>query len=130
MLCSIPLHLDALPNRAAPRDVEAALRDRYAGQEFVRVAPADPADRLEPQALNGTNLLELRVYGNERLRQALLVARYDNLGKGASGAAVQCLGLMLGLKLETRLATAGASGAPRDGAANHGFGETPHAAAE
>ena len=131
MLCSIPLHLDALPGgRVSPRDVEAVLRERYAGQEFVRVVPADPADRLEPQALNGTNLLELRVYGNERLRQALLVARYDNLGKGASGAAVQCLGLMLGLELETRLATAGASGASHDRAANHGFGETPPAAAE
>ena len=128
MLCSIPLHLDALPNgrRVSPRDIEAALRDRYADQEFVRVVPADPADRLEPQALNGTNLLELRVYGNERLRQALLVARYDNLGKGASGAAVQCLGLMLGLKLETRLP--GAAAAARDDA--RGFGETPPAAAE
>lgn len=123
MLCSIPLHLDALPGgRVGPRDVEAALRARYDGQEFVRVAPADPADRLEPQALNGTNLLELRVYGNERLRQALLVARYDNLGKGASGAAVQCLGLMLGAALETRLAAGGD---------RRGFGETPpHAAAE
>ncbi len=129
MLCSIPLHLDALPGRVAPRDVEAALRERYAGQEFVRVVPADPADRLEPQALNGTNLLELRVYGSERLRQALLVARYDNLGKGASGAAVQCLGLMLGLALETRLAgAAGAAPAANDEA--RGFGETPPAAAE
>ena len=130
MLCSIPLHLDALPGgRVSPRDVEAALRERYKGEEFVRVvAPADPADRLEPQALNGTNLLELRVYGNERLRQALLVARYDNLGKGASGAAVQCLGLMLGLRLETQLPGA-AGGAANDGAAR-GFGETPSAAAE
>ncbi len=135
MLCSMPLHLDALPGgrRVAPRDIEAALRERYAGQEFVRVVPADPTDRLEPQALNGTNLLELRVYGNERLRQALVVARYDNLGKGASGAAVQCLGLMLGLRLETRLATAapaaGAAPAPND-EAPHAFGETPPAAAE
>jgi N-acetyl-gamma-glutamyl-phosphate reductase len=76
-------------------------------------------------------MLELRVYGDERLRQALLVARYDNLGKGASGAAVQCLGLMLGLRLETRLpakATAAAAAAARGDA--HGFGETPPAAAE
>ncbi len=131
MLCSIPLHLDALPGgggggRVSPRDIEAALRDRYAGQEFVRVAPADPADRLEPQALNGTNLLELRVYGNERLRQALLVACYDNLGKGASGAAVQCLGLMLGLTLETRL---GGGGAAEAAPPSRGFGETPHSSA-
>ncbi len=128
MLCSIPLHLDALPGgRVSPRDIEAALRARYAGQAFVRVVPADPADRLEPQALNGTNLLELRVYGNERLRQAVLVARYDNLGKGASGAAVQCLGLMLGVALETRLG--GAPAAAHD-EARHAFGETPGAAAE
>jgi N-acetyl-gamma-glutamyl-phosphate reductase len=131
MLCSIPLHLDALPDRVAPGDIEAALRVRYAREEFVRVVPAEPHDRLEPQALNGTNMLELRVYGDERLRQALLVARYDNLGKGASGAAVQCLGLMLGLRLETRLpakATAAAAAAARGDA--HGFGETPPAAAE
>ena len=93
----------------------------------MRVVPADPADRLEPQALNGTNLLELRVYGSERLRQALLVARYDNLGKGASGAAVQCLGLMLGARLETRLAGASPDAAANDEA--HGFGETPPVAA-
>lgn len=129
MLCSIPLHLDILPGgRVGPRDIEAALRERYAGQAFVRVAPANPADRLEPQALNGTNLLELRVYSNERLRQAVLVARYDNLGKGASGAAVQCLGLMLGIKLETRLANAAAAVASNDEAA-HAFGETPPSAA-
>ena len=92
------------------------------------VCPADPGDRLEPQALNGSNLLELRVYGNERLRQCLLVARYDNLGKGASGAAVQCLGLMLGLQLETRLG--GGMAANDEAPMPCGFGETPPAAAE
>ena len=128
MLCSIPLHLDALPGRVAPRDIEAVLRERYAGQNFVCICPADPGDRLEPQALNGSNLLELRVYGNERLRQCLLVARYDNLGKGASGAAVQCLGLMLGLSLETRLG--GGIAANDEAPMPCGFGETPPAAAE
>ena len=53
--------------------------------------------RLEPEALNGTDLLELRVYASEKYAQAVLVARLDNLGKGASGAGVQSMGLMLGL---------------------------------
>ena len=104
MLDSIPLHLDALPGRVTVADILACLENHHAGSEYVRVLAGDPADRLEPQALNNTNTIELRVYGSERLRQALLVARYDNLGKGASGAAVQCLGLMLGVPVETRLA--------------------------
>ena len=63
----------------------------------ARHLPAQPADRLEPEALNETNLLELSVHANEAHRQSVLVARLDNLGKGASGAAVQNLRLMLGL---------------------------------
>ena len=62
----------------------------------ARGAP-DANGRLEPTALNGTNSMELSVYGNDALGQAVLVARLDNLGKGASGAAVQNLKLMLGL---------------------------------
>lgn len=104
ILDSIPLHLDTLPGRVAVADILACLENHHAGSDYVRVMMGDPADRLEPQALNNTNQIELRVYGNDRLRQALLVARYDNLGKGASGAAVQCLGLMLGVPVETRLA--------------------------
>lgn len=96
MLVSIPLFLDDLPGRPKAADLEAALAAHYAQAEFVRVMPADQ-DRLEPQSLNGSNGLELHVYGNETRRQALLVAKFDNLGKGASGAAVQNLGLMLGL---------------------------------
>ena len=53
--------------------------------------------RLEPEVLNGTDILELRVYASEKYAQAVLVARLDNLGKGASGAAVQSIGLMLGI---------------------------------
>ena len=69
----------------------------YDGAEYVRVvAPADNG-KLEPEALNETNKLELYVFASEKHRQAVLVARLDNLGKGASGAAVQNLGLMLGL---------------------------------
>jgi N-acetyl-gamma-glutamyl-phosphate reductase len=59
--------------------------------------PPESSGRLEPTALNNTNQMELSVYGNDALGQAVLVARFDNLGKGASGAAVQNLKLMLGL---------------------------------
>ncbi|HKH80473.1 MAG TPA: N-acetyl-gamma-glutamyl-phosphate reductase [Methylovirgula sp.] len=97
MLVSIPLFLDDLPGRPKPADLAAALAARYAQSPFNRVMPTDPQDRIEPQSLNGSNDLELRVFGNEA--QAVLVAKLDNLGKGASGAAVQNLGLMLGLEL-------------------------------
>ncbi len=106
MIDCIPLHLDLLPGKPKPRDLEAVLAARYAGSEYVRVVPADAKGKLEPQALNNTNLLELRVYGNEARGQAVLTARYDNLGKGASGAAVQNIGLMLGVPVETRLPSA------------------------
>jgi N-acetyl-gamma-glutamyl-phosphate reductase len=95
----VPLHLDALPGKPTARDLEAALAWHYAGAARVKVMPARTADggRLDALALNGTDLLELRVFANERHRQAVLVARLDNLGKGASGAAVQNIELMLGL---------------------------------
>jgi N-acetyl-gamma-glutamyl-phosphate reductase len=98
MLVSVPLHLDALPGKPGARDLEAALVGHYAGASRVKVLPFDPASggRLDALALNGTDLLELRVFSNERHRQAVLVARLDNLGKGASGAAVQNIELMLG----------------------------------
>jgi len=98
MLVSIPLHLDLLPCRPAPADLEAALAARYAASQWVKVVTAAGETRLEPEALNGSNTLELRVFGNAARRQAVLVARLDNLGKGASGAAVQNLALMLGLE--------------------------------
>jgi N-acetyl-gamma-glutamyl-phosphate reductase len=66
--------------------------------EHVRVVEPAAGGKLEPQALNGSNWLELCVYANDARRQAVLVARLDNLGKGASGAAVQNIGLMLGLE--------------------------------
>jgi N-acetyl-gamma-glutamyl-phosphate reductase len=101
MLVSVPLHLDALPGRPSARDLEAALAGHYAGAKLVKVllagGPAAKDKRLEPEALNGTDMLELRVYASDRRPHALLVARLDNLGKGASGAAVQCMELMLGL---------------------------------
>jgi len=97
MLVSVPLHLDLLPGGPAPADLEAALHTAYARSTWVTVHPADAKSRLGPEDLNNTNGMELRVYGNERHRQAVLVARLDNLGKGASGAAVQNIGLMLGV---------------------------------
>ncbi len=103
MIDSIPLHLDLLKGSVTPGDLEAVLTKRYAGSDVVRVVTAEANGKLEPQALNGTNGLEIRVYGNEKRGQAVLVARYDNLGKGASGAAVQNLGLMLGVPVAADL---------------------------
>ena len=73
------------------------LAARYADCDLVRVMPSPGDGKLEPEALNDTDRLELYVHANEAHRQAVLVARLDNLGKGASGAAVQNIGLMLGL---------------------------------
>ena len=97
MLVSVPLALDSLPGKPKAADLEAALKAHYAGRRFVRVVAPEVSGKLEPEALNGTNDLEIRVYANEARRQALVVAKLDNLGKGASGAAVQNLQLMLGL---------------------------------
>ncbi|HEX5325825.1 MAG TPA: N-acetyl-gamma-glutamyl-phosphate reductase [Acetobacteraceae bacterium] len=97
MLVSVPLHLDTLPGRPTGADLHSTLERRYAGSDLVRVVSSDPSGKLEPQALNGSNRLELGVHANEKRRQAVLVARLDNLGKGASGAAVQNLCLMLGV---------------------------------
>jgi N-acetyl-gamma-glutamyl-phosphate reductase len=97
MLVSVPLHLDTLPGRPRGADLHDALAAFYDGCDYVRVVPPAAGGTLEPQALNDTNLLELSVHANEAHRQAVLVARLDNLGKGASGAAVQNLRLMLGL---------------------------------
>jgi len=97
MLVSVPLHLDTLPGKPTGGDLHAALAEAYRGCDYVRVVEPMAGGKLEPEALNDTNRLELCVYANEARRQAVLVARLDNLGKGASGAAVQNLQLMLGL---------------------------------
>lgn len=98
MLVSVPLHLDTLPGRPGVADLHHALAERYAGSTYVRVVTQDGAGgKIEPEALNDTNKLELTVFGQDDLGQAVLVARLDNLGKGASGAAVQNIRLMLGL---------------------------------
>ncbi|HVH79468.1 MAG TPA: N-acetyl-gamma-glutamyl-phosphate reductase, partial [Stellaceae bacterium] len=97
MLVSVPLHLDTLPGKPTGADLHAALAEHYHGCAYVSVVEPAAGGKLEPEALNDTNKLELAVYANEARRQAVLVARLDNLGKGASGAAVQNLQLMLGL---------------------------------
>jgi N-acetyl-gamma-glutamyl-phosphate reductase len=97
MLVQLPLHLDALPGRPTPADLHEALAKHYAGSEWVSVEPPTPDGKLDALALNGTNRMELRVYANMDYRHAVLIARLDNLGKGASGAAVQNLKLMLGI---------------------------------
>jgi N-acetyl-gamma-glutamyl-phosphate reductase len=97
MLVSIPLHLDDLPGTPSGADLRGTLAAAYAGCDYVRVAEPASEGKLEPQALNDTNRLELYVFVSDKRRQAVLVARLDNLGKGASGAAVQNLELMLGL---------------------------------
>ncbi len=96
MLVQVPLHLDMLAGKPTAAQLHDALTKHYAGGEWVTVEPATDG-KLDALALNNTNKMELRVYGNEKHRHAVLIARLDNLGKGASGAAVQNLKLMLGL---------------------------------
>ena len=101
MLVSVPLHLSELNGAVRLADIEAIYESRYAGSSFVKLVKAPLGegrkDRIEPEALNGTNMMELRVFGSDDHGQAVLVARLDNLGKGASGAAVQNAALMLGV---------------------------------
>ena len=101
MLVQMPLHLDLLPGRPSAHDLRAALEQHYAGSTWVTVQAPTPDLKLDAVALADTNAMELRVFGNDATQDgfahAVLVARLDNLGKGASGAAVQNLELMLGL---------------------------------
>ena len=101
MLVQLPLHLDDLPGKPKASDLHDALVAHYAASAaaggWVSVLPATADGKLDATALNDTNQLELRVFANEAHRHAVLIARLDNLGKGASGAAVQNLQLMLGL---------------------------------
>jgi N-acetyl-gamma-glutamyl-phosphate reductase len=99
MLVEIPLQLWALPGSPKPRDLHAALTDAYAGRSLVEVAGLDEAAAmtgLDAELLANTNRMKLFVFANETAGQARLVAALDNLGKGAGGAAVQNLNIMLG----------------------------------
>ena len=95
MAVSVPLHLSGARTLSS---LHAALADRYAGAEFVRIREAEETGaRIEPTALNGTNMLDISVHGDDAAGCAVVVAVLDNLGKGASGAAVQNLNIMLGV---------------------------------
>jgi N-acetyl-gamma-glutamyl-phosphate reductase len=97
---SVPLHLSQLAPDTTAEAVHGVLARRYAGERYVRVMPLRDPDSLEAvyfdvQACNDTNRVDLFVFANET--QALLIARLDNLGKGASGAAVQTMNVHLGI---------------------------------
>lgn len=108
MLTCVPLQLSAYPKIPSGKDLHAAIADHFAGikHSFVEVAPLTALERtpeLDPESLNGTNRLRIHVFADDKKAQALLLAVYDNLGKGASGAAVQNLNLMLGMDPATSL---------------------------
>lgn len=107
MMVEIPIPLWALPGNAGARDFQATLAAAYKGRPFVEVATPEEAaslKTLDAEALRNSNRLKLYVFGNENTRQLRLVALLDNLGKGAGGAAVQNLNIMLGLPETTGLA--------------------------
>jgi N-acetyl-gamma-glutamyl-phosphate reductase len=106
MLVNVPLFTRELTGSPTPDDVQGLLAERYRDETFVDVLPVGAPGALEGNfldatALNGTNRIELMVFGHAD--QILLVARLDNLGKGASGAAVQNLNLMIGADETTGL---------------------------
>lgn len=94
MTVNVPLFVDMLAQKVSVADVKELLRAHYAGAHFVTMGE-EPSGYVSANLLNGTNRMELLVNGNER--QILLTARFDNLGKGASGAAIQNMNLALGL---------------------------------
>ncbi|MBP8063089.1 MAG: N-acetyl-gamma-glutamyl-phosphate reductase [Brevundimonas sp.] len=106
MLVEVPLQLAALPSSPSVEVVHGALAEAYAGCRFVEVAELETTEAMtgiDPEGLNGTNRMRLQVFGDRAGEQVRLVALLDNLGKGASGAAVQNLNLMLGLAEDTGL---------------------------
>jgi N-acetyl-gamma-glutamyl-phosphate reductase len=106
MLVEVPLQLSALPTKTSIEVIHGALVEACAGQRFVEVAELEASEAMtgiDPEGLNGTNRMRLHVFGDRHGHQARLVALLDNLGKGASGAAVQNLNLMLGLDEATGL---------------------------
>ena len=106
MLVEVPLQLWALPGKPTARDVHAALAKAYPDRPLVKVASLEDAaavKTLDAEILAGSNGLTLYVFGNDKSGQARVVAAFDNLGKGAGGAAVQNLNIMLGLPETTGL---------------------------
>ena len=106
MLVEVPLQLAALPSSPSVEVVHGALAEAYADCRFVEVVELEATEAMtgiDPEGLNGTNTMRLHVFGDRDGAQVRLVALLDNLGKGASGAAVQNLNLMLGLDEGTGL---------------------------
>jgi N-acetyl-gamma-glutamyl-phosphate reductase len=106
MLVEVPLQLWALPGKPGPRDIHAALAKAYPDRPLVKLASLEDAaavKSLDAEILAGSNSMTLYVFGNEKAGQAWVVAALDNLGKGAGGAAVQNLNIMLGLPETTGL---------------------------
>ncbi len=101
MVVSVPLQAGQLSKKATLSDILEILGQAYENRRFVQVRAddegVDGATRIDPSAFAGTNHMELAVYGDATNRRFLLTAAYDNLGKGASGTAVQNLNLMLGM---------------------------------
>ena len=106
MRVEVPLQLWALPVKVAARDLQAALSAAYPKRPLVEVASLEEAaglSSLDAEILAGSNRMKLYVFSNEKAGQARLVAALDNLGKGAGGAAVQNMNIMLGLPETTGL---------------------------
>lgn len=97
MLVELPLYLDLLHGQPTRARLQRIYAEHYAGGDWVSIKPAEESGRLDAVALKDTNHLEIRVFGNDEAGQAIIVARLDNLGKGASGAAVQNMKLMFGM---------------------------------
>ncbi len=106
MIVQVPLQLETLPGKPSPADIHGALRDHYQGRQFVTVADLSETQAmtgLQPEFLNETNELRLHVFGNDKHGQAVIMGVLDNLGKGASGQAVQNMNIMLGFDEATGL---------------------------
>lgn len=106
MVVSLPLHTRLLSKKYTPADIKAMFDEHYKGSVFIKVAELNGSDVIEngfigANKLEGTNNMEIIVSGNEE--QILVCSRLDNLGKGASGAAVQCLNIMMGADETTGL---------------------------
>jgi len=106
MIVQVPLQLWAMPGKPSPHNVHEILSNHYEGCTFIEVPSLDETAKMtgiEPEALNGTNRLRIHVFANEETGQAVVMGLLDNLGKGASGLAVQNLNLMLGFDEATGL---------------------------
>jgi N-acetyl-gamma-glutamyl-phosphate reductase len=106
MLVSVPLQLKQLDSKVTSNEIQGVLEEHYLGQPFVNVqdlSAVSEIEKLNPEELNGSNMLKIYVFGNDATEQVVICAQLDNLGKGASGQAVQNLNLMLGLETTTGL---------------------------